>query len=582
MTQFYILIPIFLVQGCSSPLKEPNGTIDPLLEASVIVEKQIGGEGSNPTIRLPLQEPTAIEQSLEHRMEEITNLSPANRAEVWNSDIGFNLHLEDATTVAIAMDDAVLLAIENNLDIRIAVLKPAIEEQTVVAAEAAFDFVFGAGATSKHSKIPQQQIIVGGIPVNSSESEADILTGNASLARQLYGGGTITLSTDITKTDNSSTGSTFSPDPAWQTVGTVDFLQPLLRNFGETVTRAQIHISEIMHGQAKEELRDTLNTVVTSTEHAYLDLSLQWKILQVNVWLLQQGEEVVEILGLRRLYDTREADYAQAVATVQKRKAEVISQQAIVQKASDTLKQLINTDAYALDSENVLLPTGKIEANPISISLRQAVLTSLENRPDLRKLTLEIESQSINVKVMDNARLPQLDMQAQMSFRGLGDSAGEGYQEVFDTDFINYLAGLTFEVPLGNRAADANYTSARLQRMSAVAAYKQGIQKATIDVKTALRDIVTHAELMRANKDFRIAQAENLRALSVEEELMAGLTPTFLNLKLQTQSGLASARIAEFGSIINYNKSIASLYEAMGTTLLMHQVNMETEPPAPK
>jgi len=210
------------------------------------------------------------------------------------------------------------------------------------------------------------------------------------------------------------------------------------------------------------------------------------------------------------------------------------------------------------------------------------VLTSLENRPDLRKLTLEIESQSINVKVMDNARLPQLDMQAQMSFRGLGDSAGEGYQEVFDTDFINYLAGLTFEVPLGNRAADANYTSARLQRMSAVAAYKQGIQKATIDVKTALRDIVTHAELMRANKDFRIAQAENLRALSVEEELMAGLTPTFLNLKLQTQSGLASARIAEFGSIINYNKSIASLYEAMGTTLLMHQVNMETEPPAPE
>jgi len=174
--------------------------------------------------------------------------------------------------------------------------------------------------------------------------------------------------------------------------------------------------------------------------------------------------------------------------------------------------------------------------------------------------------------------MPQLDMQAQLSFFGLGESASDGYKEVFDTDFINYLAGLSFKVPLGNRAAKANYTSARLQKMSAIASQKQGIQQAVIGVKTALRDIVTNAELMRANRAYRIAQTENLRALLVEEETMAGLSPTFLNLKLQTQSGLATARIAEFGSIVNYNKSIASLYLAMGTTLDMHQVNFETNP----
>jgi outer membrane protein TolC len=173
-------------------------------------------------------------------------------------------------------------------------------------------------------------------------------------------------------------------------------------------------------------------------------------------------------------------------------------------------------------------------------------------------------------------------MQAQMSFYGLGDSAGDGYREVFNTEFINYLAGLTLQVPLGNRSAEANYTSARLQKMSAVASYKQGIQQAIIDVKTALRDIVTNAELMRANRAYRIAQTENLRALAVEEETMAGLTPTFLNLKLQTQSGLASARKLEFSSIINYNKSIAALYLAMGTTLSMHQVEIQTNSVTPE
>jgi len=511
-------------------------------------------------------------------MEEINQLSPANSNENWDSEVGFNLHRENATVTTLSLDNAILFAIEHNLDIRIASLQPFISEQGVVAAEAAFDFLFGAAGSTKRTKIPQQQAFIGGVPINSAESTTDTFTGNVSLVKQLYGGGTLTLSTDMTRTNNSTTGSIFLPDPAWQTVGTIDLSQPLLRNFGEKVTLAQVRLSELTLDQSKEALRDTLNTVVTSAEHAYLDLSMQWKTLQIKLWLLEQGEQIVTILDLRRFYDTSEADYAQAVATVQQRNADVISQQSMVQKASDTLKKIINTDEYALSSEEIIQPIGILEAGPISISLRQAIMTALENRPDLRQLTIAINSESINVQVADNARMPQLDMQAQLSFFGLGESASDGYKEVFDTDFINYLAGLSFKVPLGNRAAKANYTSARLQKMSAIASQKQGIQQAVIGVKTALRDIVTNAELMRANRAYRIAQTENLRALLVEEETMAGLSPTFLNLKLQTQSGLATARIAEFGSIVNYNKSIASLYLAMGTTLDMHQVNFETNP----
>ena len=575
ITQILTLTIIALSHGCSSPLRGHKTNIDPSSEVSVIVEEEIGTANPDTIIDLPLLEPTEVEQSLSGRMEEIEGLAPANHEDGWESNLGINLHHNTPVTVPLSMDDAILFAIENNLDIQLASLQPSIKEQSTKAQEAAFDFLFGASTTSQHSKKPQQQVVIGGNPVNSEESSSDIFDGNMSLAKQLYSGGTITLSTNITKTNNTTTGTTVTPDPAWQSVGTVDITQPLLRNFGETVTRAQVHISEIVHKQSKEDLRNTLNTVVTSTEQEYLNLVLQWKSLQVKTWLLGQGEEVVRILDLRRTYDAGEADYAQAVATVQQRRAEVIKQQSLVQKASDIIKKLMNTDEISLQTEEVVQPVGVVEANPISISLRQAIVTSLENRPDLRKLTLSIQTEAINVQVADNARLPQLDMQAQMSFYGLGDTVGDGYTEVFDTDYINYLAGLAFQIPLGNREAEANYTSARLQKMSAVATYKQAIQQATIEIKTALRDIVTNAELMVANRAFRIAQTENLRALNVEEETMAGLSPTFLNLKLQTQSGLATARIEEFASIINYNKSIAELYLAMGTTLEMHQVDIE-------
>ena len=253
----------------------------------------------------------------------------------------------------------------------------------------------------------------------------------------------------------------------------------------------------------------------------------------------------------------------------------VIKQQSVVQSASDNLKKLINTDNYLLDSEDIIQPVGELSANPISISLRQALITAVSNRPDLRNLSLQINAREIDVEVADNERLPQLDMQAQMSFYGLGDNASDGYSEVFGGDYVNYLVGLSFQVPLGNRSAEANFQSSRLKKMSAVATYKRGVQQATIEVKSALRNIVTNAALIQANKAFRVAQTENLRALTVEEETMAGLTPTFLNLKLQTQTGLASARIAELRAIVDYNKSISSLYKAMGTSLEQRQIELD-------
>ena len=81
-------------------------------------------------------------------------------------------------------------------------------------------------------------------------------------------------------------------------------------------------------GKPSNKRRGVLNKVITETEHAYLQLELEWKVLQIKQWLLVQGESVVKILEIRMEYDTSEADYAQAVATVEQRRADVINQQA--------------------------------------------------------------------------------------------------------------------------------------------------------------------------------------------------------------------------------------------------------------
>jgi outer membrane protein TolC len=576
LRSFYISPPLMcaltIFTGCQSPLDSHLktggvGNFNHLIGNEIELETGLSVSIQNI--------PKDIEPALIERMDELNAITPIGSKTAWPSEITTSIGNETIPSTTIGVEDAVRWAVLNNLDLKIARLEPAISEQSHIQAEAVFDFIFSGSATDRAIKIPQQQSLVGGVPFGASESRSDVQAYEASLAKKLNSGGILTLSTSATKTNAETPGFTFVPNPSWESVGTIDFKQPLLRGFGEKVVTADVKLAANITEKSIQNFRQSLHQIITDTQTTYLQLALQWRVLQVQKWLLGEGESIVEILELRRSYDTSEADYAQAVATVKQRAADVISQEAVVQNASDKLKALMNNPTIPIESTTVLCPTGEIEVEDIILSLRETILTAAENRPDLQKLKIAVEDQNILVDVAKNATLPQLDLQAQLSYYGLDSGSGNAYSDVFGGDYLNHLIGLSFEQPIGNRMAEAGYTSSRLQRIAAITAYNIGLQKTILEIKEAMRNVATSAELVSANKSFRIAQAENLRALQVEEETLSGLTPTFLNLKLQTQAGLANARIAEFTSAVNFNTSLASLYLAAGTTLEMHQISLD-------
>src|SRR5690606_18209584 len=195
--------------------------------------------------------------------------------------------------------------------------------------------------------------------------------------------------------------------------------------------------------------------------------------------------------------------------------------------------------------------------------------------PEVEQAALTIDNASILQRVAANDRLPILDVSAQMAFVGLDDSIGDAYRETARRDFIDYLVSLAFEYPLGNRAADAAYRQTRLQRSAAVLNYRRTVQNVIQEVKTALRDLVANYDLILATRAFRVAQAENLRTLLVEEEMLVGLTPEFLNLKFQRQETLAQAKRQEVQALVNFGQSLAALYRAMGTGIRMWNIEIE-------
>ena len=87
-----------------------------------------------------------------------------------------------------------------------------------------------------------------------------------------------------------------------------------------------------------------------------------------------------------------------------------------------------------------------------------------------------------------------------------------------------------------------------------------------LEVKNALRNVLTNFQLVDATRAARWAAADSLRAINVQEELGVALTDEFLlDLKLNAQERLATAEFSEAEAQSNYMSSIAELYRSNGT-----------------
>ncbi|MBG80699.1 MAG: hypothetical protein CMJ39_08345 [Phycisphaerae bacterium] len=569
-----------ILAGCQSPLDGPDTGpfLDKQLAAMIEQEIQQVDQLEREAV---LSQPSEIESVLAGRRDELDALSPVPPGADLNVDLGLDLSGRIASGEPIDLERAVKAAVINNLGLQGSRIQPAINREQVIQAEAVFDIVLGAGVSFGRDRTPTTVVEVateaGDQPLNVGLSRVEQFQYNVSLAKKLTTGGTVRLETNLDRTlQRNEDDLVFRPNPSVRPTFALQIEQPILRGFGEEVNLAQVYIAQKTEQSAVEGVRAQLISTITNTEVAYWNLAFAWRQLAIQQWMVGAAEELLEIINRRRNYDANIADWAQAVATVEQRRSEIIGYQQQVKEASDLLKQLMNDPAIPLSGESVLQPVDEMVHLPIELELRESLLVAIANRPDVRQSLYNIDIAKINQVVADNGRLPDLDFQASVNTQGLGGTYHDGYSESFTGNFLSYVVGLVFEYPLGNRGPEAAFQESRLERSSMVVEYRQVLLQVILDVKTAMRRVMDYAELIPATRTARIATAESLRALEVERQTLASLTPTFLNLIFSTQAQLANARTAEFDAIVQFNTSVSKMYEAMGTTLDVKQIGIQT------
>lgn len=563
-----------LLASCQSPI-QPSTTeqLRKSVEAAIRRDIESAPGGMRPVTRPPV----ALEAEFAPRMAELDKLSPPRDAGPGSLDLGPDLAGQPQREVVINLQTAISAAVDNNLRAQRARVTPAITESEVIAAEAAFDAVLFGSASFTETDQPTTIPVIAGIPLGTGVNGNRSWAFGTGVRKALETGGEVTVSTDATRSSNTTPGLELLPNPAWTSAVRLGVAQPILRGFGSDVNLAQVRLAQNLDRAAVQDLRQTLLEVVLDVEQTYWSLVVAREELRVRMWLLEVGEQVQSVLSRRREFDTRQAQYSDAVATVQQRKAAIVRVQRTVRQLSDRLKTLVNDPAFPLEDEVLIAPADFMVEAPVNIDLREGMLTAIQSRPEIVKALLNVDDSSIRVAVADNQRLPSLDLAASAAFFGLDSDGFDSYANLGDGDFIDWFVGANFSQPLGNRGPEATFRAARLARSSSIIAYRETVQNVTLEVKNTLRDCETNFNLISATRSTRIAEAENLRALLVEEQTLAALTPEFLNLKFQRQDRLAIAQRNEYEALAAYNTSVAALYRALGTGLEMNRIEVAVD-----
>jgi outer membrane protein TolC len=132
-------------------------------------------------------------------------------------------------------------------------------------------------------------------------------------------------------------------------------------------------------------------------------------------------------------------------------------------------------------------------------------------------------------------------------------------------------AGLSFQLPLGNRAAEARAERAALGRAQAAEALAGLERSIEADVRGAWRDAEFAAAGIAASAELRALQEEKLAA--EVEKFRNGASTTYL--VAQAQRDLLSAQLGEAQAAVDSLLALVTLYRLEGSLLERRGIDAE-------
>jgi len=478
---------------------------------------------------------------------------------------------------SLTLEQAVQMAVEHNLNLKIQRFVPALDQFALGAIYgSAYEPAFLASGKDTFTANPDTIIYGGQTPAQNVDNQLyQFGIGGANGGNALTPWGLqYSLSSSLDKSAYQTFGTNGLPEAPYTldtSTASLNLVQPLLKNFWIDTNRAAILVAKKTIQYDEFGFYLAVMTNISATEQAYYELNYAFENVRVQEDAVHlAGQLVAENRQKVRAGTLTDLDVAQSLSQLASSQAALLAARQLVSQDENNLKALV-TDRYRELSDVQLVPEEKLLAVPEMFDLEGSWQTAMTKRPDLLQAKVAVERLDVNRRFQKNQLYPELDLTGSYGRTGLNSTLGGAYGEIPGNNFPNYSYGAILTVPLGNRAARDNYKAAKASVEQAQAIYQLVEQNVLIQIQNTIEKAKSDLAQTKATHDARDYADQALQA--EQRKLQVGTSTSFIVLQLQ--SNLTAARSAEIRALADYNEDLAQLAQFEGTILEKHHLTVK-------
>lgn len=496
---------------------------------------------------------------------------------------------------SLTMQDAITLSLQNNLDIEQFRQGVRIADRSLYSLKGIYDILSTSDVNYRSTTQPVVSIFGGGGATSAlTQRSLNYNFTTSQFVQQT--GGYWEADFNNSRTVTSSTASLLTTQ--YNPTLTLQFTQPLMRNFGIDQNRHLIQIAQKTLDLSDSQFRQRVIEIINSVQRGYWDLVFairNEKIARESVELARQqldnNSKMVDA-GTLAPIELRSTE-----AQLETAKGNVIVALQGITTAENALKVLLLKDPADKIWYSAIAPTDEPQFNKPTFDLEEATRLALKNRPELEQMRLQTEQKNLDIKYYTNQTKPQIDLVGNYGSTGLAGtpstivsgSTGQplgasvlprfngGYfqalNNLFTNDFKSYQVGVHFSFPWRNRSAEGNLGRTLAESKQLDARQRQLVESVGVDVRNALQAVVA------SRQRFEAAQAAQLASLAQyngeQERYRAGLSTNFVVLQRQTDLSVAKGNTVR--ALTDYNKALADMQRVTGMTLVSNNVQISSQ-----
>jgi outer membrane protein TolC len=493
-------------------------------------------------------------------------------------------------TKTIGLDEAVQLALERNLDLKVERLAPQLFDYSIAGLRAQYDPVLTSQVARQSTVTPSTSTIAGAAAASGITS--GVTTFNAGLTQNLrWGGGGLTVLLNNNRQTTTSQVTLFNP--AYNSNYSVQYTQPLLRGFSTDATRTELRVTTLDRQRSQLDLEGAIANTISDVRNAYWDLVYATESIDVAQQSLALAQTLVADNQARVQVGTlAPLDLVQAQSQAATQRQALVQAQATRDRAEIVLKELIVSGAADANWGPTLVPADRPTFTPESIDIPSLVQKALGTRTDLASARVSLDASEATLAFLKNRLLPQIDLVGRYGLVGLGGTQyqrsgtgitgdivntvpggfGDALGSIAGFDYPAWSVAVNMSVPLGRREARATQARGRIQLEQARTQVTQLELRIASDLTTAAKTAQSAAQAVDAAQAAHTLAQQSLDA--EQQKFRVGLSTNF-NV-IQAQRDLATARAAELQSVLTYRKALVEIDRLSKTSLQRANVTLVT------